>query len=191
MSTVGLKQLPNIITLARIALVPVFILVLVDRHYGWALAVFMIAGISDALDGYLAKRLQVQSQLGAILDPAADKLLLVTAYVMLTILGHIPFWLTLAVASRDVLIVGGYLVYTSHAGPVRMRPSAASKLNTLMQIGLVCLILAKQAAGISLPWLVTGMVYAVLVTTVVSGAHYLWAWMILKEIEPVSRQERS
>jgi cardiolipin synthase len=190
MPTVGLSQLPNLITLSRIALVPVLILALVDRHYGWALAIFMIAGVSDALDGYLAKRLGVQSHFGAVLDPTADKLLLVTAYVMLTILGHIPFWLTLAVASRDVLIVGGYLLYTSHAGPVKMRPSIASKLNTLMQIGLVCLILAKQAAGINLPWLVSAMVYAVLATTVVSGAHYLWSWMVLKEIEPVSRQDR-
>jgi len=190
MPTVGLKQLPNIITLSRIALVPVFILVLVNRHYDWALAIFLVAGASDALDGYLAKRLGVQSRFGAILDPAADKLLLVTAYVMLTILGHIPFWLTLAVASRDVLIVGGYLLYTSHAGPVEMRPSIASKLNTLVQIGLVCLILAKQAAGISVPWLVQIMIYGVLVTTIVSGAHYLWSWMVLKEIEPASRQDR-
>jgi len=190
MPTVGLKQLPNIITLSRIALVPVFILVLVNRHYDWALAIFLVAGASDALDGYLAKRLGVQSRFGAILDPAADKLLLVTAYVMLTIFGHIPFWLTLAVASRDVLIVGGYLLYTSHAGPVEMRPSIASKLNTLVQIGLVCLILAKQAAGISVPWLVQIMIYGVLVTTIVSGAHYLWSWMVLKEIEPASRQDR-
>lgn len=189
MPTVGLNQLPNLITISRIALVPVLILVLVEGQYGWALAVFMIAGISDALDGWLAKRLGVQSHFGAVLDPAADKLLLVTAYVMLTILGHIPFWLTLAVASRDVLIVGGYLLYTSHAGPVKMRPSIASKLNTLTQIGLVGLILAKQAAGIDLPWLVTAMDYAVLVTTIVSGAHYLWSWMVLKQIEPAARQD--
>ncbi len=190
MPTVRLHHLPNLITLSRIALVPVLILTLVDRHYGWAFAVFLIAGVSDALDGWLAKRLGVQTQFGAVLDPAADKLLLVTAYVMLTILGHIPFWLTLTVASRDVLIVGGYLLYTSHAGPVKMRPSIVSKLNTLMQIGLVVLILAKQAAGINLPLLVNIMVYAVLATTIVSGAHYLWAWMVLKEIEPASRQDR-
>jgi len=191
MPVVTLTQLPNLITLSRIALVPVLILVLVDRHYGWALAVFLIAGISDALDGFLAKRLGAQSQIGAILDPAADKLLLVTAYVMLTILGHIPFWLTLAVASRDVLIVGGYLVYTSHAGPVRMRPSLASKLNTLVQIGLVGLILAKQAAGLNAPLVVNIMIYVVLATTVVSGAHYLWTWIVLRQIEPESPRKAS
>jgi len=188
MNRTSLQHLPNLITLARIALVPVLILLLRDQNYAMALAIFMIAGISDALDGYLAKRLQVQSHFGAVLDPIADKLLLVTAYVMLTVLGHIPFWLTLAVASRDVLIVGGYLLYTSHAGPVMMRPSILSKLNTLLQIALVCLILVKQAAGVRWPVLVQLMIYSVLASTILSGLHYLWSWMVLKDIEPASKE---
>jgi len=190
MTLPGLQHLPNLITVSRIALVPVMILLLHDKSYGLALAVFIVAGVSDALDGYLAKRLNVQSRFGAVLDPVADKLLLVTAYVMLTILGHIPFWLTLAVASRDVLIVGGYLLYTSHAGPVKMRPSILSKLNTLLQIALVCVILAKQAAGLHLPWQVNAMIYGVLATTVLSGLHYLWAWTVLRQIEPESRESK-
>jgi cardiolipin synthase (CMP-forming) len=183
MPRAGLSHLPNLITLARIALVPVLILLLKDQEYAAGLLVFVIAGASDALDGYLAKRLKVQSRLGAILDPVADKLLLVSAYVMLAVLGHIPFWLVLVVVFRDLLIVGGYMVYTSHVGPVKMRPSILSKLNTFMQIALVALILAQQVAGLSWP-LAEVMVYVVLVTTVVSGAHYLWSWMIMKEIEP-------
>jgi cardiolipin synthase len=190
MSIIRLHHLPNLITLSRIALVPVLILLLKDQDYGLALAVFVIAGVTDALDGWLAKRLNVQSHFGAVLDPAADKLLLVTAYVMLTILGYIPFWLTLAVVSRDVLIVGGYLLYTSHAGPVRMRPSILSKLNTLLQIALVCFLLIKLAAGLEWPHVVTIMIYAVLISTVASGAHYLWSWMVLKEIEPASTRDR-
>jgi cardiolipin synthase len=190
MSRAGLSHLPNLITLARIALVPVLILLLKDQDYAAALIVFVIAGVSDALDGYLAKRLNVQSRLGAILDPAADKLLLVSAYVMLTVLGHIPFWLVLVVVFRDLLIVGGYLLYTSHAGPVKMRPSILSKLNTLMQIALVAVILAQQAAGWA--WLpAEALVYVVLVTTVVSGAHYLWLWMIVKDIEPAQTPAQS
>jgi cardiolipin synthase len=185
MSIAGLQHLPNLITLARIALVPVLILLLKEHDYAAALAVFVVAGVSDALDGYLAKRLKVQSRLGGVLDPAADKLLLVSAYVMLTILGHIPFWLMLTVAFRDLLIVGGYLLYTSHAGPVRMRPSILSKLNTLMQLTLATAILAEQAAGLVWPALTDLLVAAVLITTVTSGAHYLWAWMIRKDIEPV------
>jgi cardiolipin synthase len=188
MPRVSLSHLPNIITIARIALVPVLILLLKDQDYAAGLIVFVIAGASDALDGYLAKRLNVQSRLGAILDPVADKLLLVSAYVMLAVLGHIPFWLVLVVVFRDLLIVGGYMLYTSHAGPVKMRPSILSKLNTLMQITLVAVILAQQAA--SLAWPLAGvLVYAVLVTTVVSGAHYLWSWLIVKDIEPAQSGE--
>lgn len=183
MPIVSLAHLPNIITIARIALVPVLILLLKDQDYAAGLIVFVIAGASDALDGYLAKRLNVQSRLGAILDPVADKLLLVSAYVMLAVLGHIPFWLVLVVVFRDLLIVGGYMLYTSHAGPVKMRPSILSKLNTLMQITLVAVILAQQAAGLAWP-LAEVLVYVVLATTVVSGAHYLWSWMIMKDIEP-------
>lgn len=190
MTRAALHQLPNIITLARIALVPVLILFLKDREYAAALLVFVVAGASDALDGYLAKRFHLQTRLGAVLDPAADKLLLVSAYVMLAILGHIPFWLLLVVAFRDLLIVGGYLVYTSHAGPVQMRPSILSKLNTLAQIALVALILAKQAIGIDWPLAVNVMIYVVLMTTVVSGAHYLWSWMILKDIKPDETGDR-
>lgn len=190
MSRIRLQHLPNLITLSRIALVPVLILLLNDRNYAASLAVFAIAGVSDALDGFLAKRLDVKSRLGAVLDPAADKLLLVSTYVMLAILGHIPFWLVLVVAFRDLLIVGGYLAYTSHAGPVKMRPSWLSKLNTLAQIALACLILAQEAAGRVWPAAVDALVYAVLATTVASGAHYLWSWIIVKDIEPASPPER-
>jgi len=189
MPRASLSHLPNMITLARIALVPVLILLLKDQDYAAGLIVFVIAGASDALDGYLAKRLNVQSRLGAILDPVADKLLLVSAYVMLTVLGHIPFWLVLVVVFRDLLIVGGYMLYTSHAGPVKMRPSILSKLNTLMQIALATLILAQQAAGLDWPLTIHVLVVAVLITTVVSGAHYLWSWMIMKEIEPAHSGE--
>ena len=185
----GLSHLPNLITLARVALVPVLILLLKEQDYTAALIVFVIAGLSDALDGYLAKRLNVQSRLGAVLDPAADKLLLVSTYVMLTVLGHIPFWLVLVVAFRDLLIVGGYLLYTSHAGPVKMRPSFVSKLNTFLQITLVTVILAQQAAGLA--WLpAEALIYAVLASTVLSGAHYLWLWLIKKDIEAAQSDEK-
>ena len=187
MPRAGLSRLPNLITMARIALVPVLILLLKDQEYAAALIVFVIAGVSDALDGYLAKRLNVQSRLGAILDPVADKLLLVSAYVMLTFLGHIPFWLMLVVAFRDLLIVVGYVAYTSHAGPVKMRPSVLSKLNTVAQIALATLILTQQAVGLDLGLTVDVLVIAVLASTVISGAHYLWLWMIVKDIEPASK----
>ena len=179
----NISQLPNLITLARVALAPALVIVLNDRDYRLALAIFVIAGVSDGLDGFIAKRFNYQSRFGAILDPMADKVLLVSAYVMLTVLQHLPLWLVIVVAFRDLLIVGGYVVYTSLYGPVHMRPSWLSKLNTFMQIALVVIVLTEQAIGVSYPGVIAAFVYAVLITTVGSGIHYLWAWGIMKDIE--------
>jgi cardiolipin synthase (CMP-forming) len=181
-----LAQLPNAITLSRIALVPVMIVALNNHDYRLALVLFVVAGLSDGLDGFLAKRFHLQSRLGGILDPAADKILLVSAYVMLTVLGHIPFWLMLTVAFRDLLIVGGYVVYTAHSGPVQMRPSALSKLNTVVQLTLVALILAQQSLGFTAPFAVETLIGLVAVTTLASGAHYLWTWGVMHDIEPAA-----
>jgi cardiolipin synthase len=184
------SQLPNLITLSRLALAPAFVLVLNDANYVAAFLLFVVAGLSDGLDGLIAKRFHYESRLGAILDPAADKILLVSAYVMLTVLGHVPVWLVIVVAFRDLLIVGGYLLYTSMYGPVHMRPSALSKLNTFMQIALVVTVLLEQATGSHYPMAIRALVYAVFVTTVASGVHYLWAWGVMKEIEPARRAKR-
>ncbi len=181
----NISHLPNLITASRIALAPVLILLLKEQHYAASLGVFFIAGISDGLDGFIAKRFNFVSRLGSILDPLADKILLVSAYVMLTILEILPFWLMLTVAFRDLLIIGGYLVYTSMVGPVQMRPSWLSKFNTLMQIMLVIIVLVQQALGLVYPPLVSLLIYAVLLTTVASGLHYLWIWTVMKEVEPL------
>jgi len=187
---VNISQLPNLITLSRLALTPVLILMLNDRDYVSALAIFVFAGLSDGLDGFIAKRYDCATRLGSILDPLADKILLVSTYVMLTVLGHLPFWLMLVVGFRDLLIVGGYLVYTSMYGPVQMHPSALSKLNTVTQILLVAAVLVEQAAALFYPGAVTALVYAVLVTTVASGGHYVWTWGVMKEIAPARAGKR-
>jgi cardiolipin synthase len=179
-------QLPNLITLARIALAPVLILFLKDADYASALIVIVIAGVTDGLDGLIAKRFNAVTRLGGVLDPLADKILLVSAFVMLTILEQIPFWLMLTVVFRDFLIVGGYLAYTSLVGPVHMRPSYLSKVNTFMQILLVVVLLTVRAGA--LPWddLVTALTWVVLGTTVASGVHYLWIWIVMKDIEVIN-----
>jgi len=184
------SQLPNLITIARIALALVFVLLLYDGDYLPALVVFAVAGFSDGLDGFIAKRFHYETRLGAILDPAADKLLLVSAYVVLTVLEHLPVWLMIVVAFRDLLIIGGYVVYTSMYGAVQMHPSAISKFNTFMQIALVVVVLLEQAIGASYPGLIQLLVYVVLITTVASGGHYLWTWGIMKDIEPVRGSSR-
>jgi len=183
-----MSYLPNIITLFRIAMVPVLILLLKDERFGYALFVFFLAGVSDGLDGYIAKRFGFVSQLGAVMDPLADKLLLVSSYVMLTVLGEIPFWLLLCVAFRDLLIVGGYLVYVSLHRAVQMRPSYLSKFNTFMQISLVVVILAQHALDLGIDLVVIGLIAIVALTTVASGAHYLWVWVVRREIEEVAKK---
>ena len=171
---IKLYHLPNAITLLRIALVPVFILVLEAQDYVLALIIFIVAGLTDGLDGFIAKRYNLATRLGAILDPMADKILLVSAYVMLAVLDHLPFWLVLTVGFRDLLIIGGYLIYTSLVGEVDVRPTYLSKFNTVLQIALVIIILVQQAALLPLKPIVDYGIYAVLVTTVASGLHYLW-----------------
>jgi cardiolipin synthase (CMP-forming) len=170
-----LQYVPNAITVVRIALVPVFILALNDRDYSTALIVFAVAGVSDSLDGFIAKHFNLATRVGAILDPVADKLLLVSAYIMLAVVGHLPLWLVLTVGFRDLMIVGGYLVYSS-IGPVPMRPTALSKFNTFMQITLVVVVLTQQAGLLPLASLDWYLMYVVFATTVSSGLHYIWIW---------------
>jgi cardiolipin synthase len=182
-----MKHVPNIITILRLMLVPVFIVALKSGEYDLAFWLFLVAGLSDGVDGYLARRYHLESHLGGILDPLADKVLMVSTYVMLTVLGHLPLWLLLVVVFRDFLIMGGYLMYTAQHGAVHMSASLASKLNTAMQLGLVVVVLANLAGILVVPLLVDLLMYSVLVTTVVSGAHYYWLWIIKSGVQPARK----
>ncbi|MCG6975742.1 MAG: CDP-diacylglycerol--glycerol-3-phosphate 3-phosphatidyltransferase [Acidiferrobacterales bacterium] len=184
--TMSFAQVPNIITIARLVMVPLLILLLKQQDYQAALILFVVAGLSDGLDGFIARRWHLESHLGGVLDPLADKLLMLSAYVSLALLGHIPFWLLLVVISRDFLIVAGYLIVTSQSGAVKMEASYFSKFNTAAQIALVAIVLAEQAAVLRVPLLSELMIYTVLVTTLVSGAHYYWSWIVKKRIEPLN-----
>lgn len=184
--TMRFTQLPNIITISRLAMVPLLILMLKEQAYPAALALFVIAGLSDGLDGFLARRFNLKSHLGGILDPLADKVLMASTYITLTVLQHIPFWLLLVVVSRDFLIIGGYLAVTSQTGAVKMKSSVFSKINTVMQIALVLAILLEQASVFQLPLLVDLLIYIVLITTLTSGAHYYWVYIVKKGVEPIT-----
>ncbi|MDX5298736.1 MAG: CDP-alcohol phosphatidyltransferase family protein [Gammaproteobacteria bacterium] len=172
----GWHQIPNILTLLRIVLVVPFALCLVDARYELALLVFLVAGASDGLDGYLARRFDWRTRFGAIADPLADKLLLVTAYVMLTLTQVLPAWLLWIVMGRDVFIVGGALAYHYLIGVYTMQPSMLGKLNTLVQILFALLVLVHLAGWLSLaPALVWGAP-VVGALAVLSGSHYAWVW---------------
>lgn len=170
------RDIPNLITFARLLLVPPIILYLLRDEYGLALVLFVVAGLSDALDGFLAKHFGWTSRLGGLLDPIADKLLLVSCYLALTWQGLIPVWLTAVVIGRDVLIIAGATVYHMLVDRLEAAPSVISKLNTLSQLLLVVAVLFHYGARI-LPaeWLVI-LMYSVLATTLLSGADYIWTW---------------
>ena len=137
------NSIPNIITLGRILLVPIIIWAIASEQMALAFAVFVVAGVSDAVDGFLAKRFNMTSELGALLDPLADKALLVSIYIALGIWSAIPRWLVILVVSRDFMIVAAVIVSWLFDRPVAMKPSMVSKLNTVAQVALAALVLAS------------------------------------------------
>lgn len=170
-------SIPNIITLGRILLVPVVVWAIASNQMQIACAVFVIAGISDAVDGFLAKRFNMASELGALLDPLADKALLVSIYVSLGIWGAVPRWLVILVVSRDIMIVGAVIVSWLFGKPIPMKPLMVSKLNTVAQVSFAALVLAALGFGFSSwPYDLVLMGF-VTVLTLVSVAFYLVEWM--------------
>lgn len=169
-------NLPNVITLARLLSVPLTIWLLFEERYAAAFWLFVAAGLSDALDGYIAKRFNRRTRLGALLDPAADKLLLAGVSVTLGIAGQLPAWLVILIVLRDFLIVLGFGLIQMTAAPKNFGPIFISKINTLVQLALVTFVLARSALGIE-PGIVTMLlVLAAAVTTVLSGLSYLVRW---------------
>jgi cardiolipin synthase (CMP-forming) len=184
----------NQVTLLRMVLIPAFVLLVVYGQLGWALFVFAAAGITDALDGLIARLAGQRTQLGAWLDPAADKLLLVTTFVVLTLPGlglanQLPLWLTVLIISRDVLIVLAVAIVTLAIGPRTFRPSIFGKIATATYIVTAAVaILFNYLRRHS--WVVDVWVYASLVVTLVSGLHYIWhAARIINETEGVDDRE--
>ncbi len=171
-----LSDLPNIISVVRlITVIPVVYLLLI-HEFGWALLLFAAAGISDGLDGFLAKQFGWQSRLGGILDPLADKVLLVSCFLVLGAMGLIPLWLVLASVFRDLVIVSGALLYNFRVEEVDAAPTWVSKLNTVLQILLVVLVIT-DAGLVALPDpLIPILIWACLGTVVVSGVNYVWVW---------------
>jgi cardiolipin synthase (CMP-forming) len=167
------RHLPNIICVLRIALVWPIAAALADREYLIALALFIVAGLSDGVDGFLAKRFNWTSDLGKFLDPLADKLLLVTVYVEAAWLNLTPWWLTAAVVARDVLIGLGAMVFRVWFGPLRGRPTLSSKINTLMQLLYLAVLLVYAAMGFPPREVLDALAILVFITTVFSGLNYM------------------
>jgi cardiolipin synthase len=172
----SLKFLPNAICIARMALVVPLVGAILDGRYSAALVLLVIAGLSDGLDGFLAKRFGWQTRLGSLLDPAADKLLLVATFAALSYAGQVPLALTLVVIGRDAVIVAGAVTYQVLIAPVSGEPALVSKLNTACQLGMLFFTLTHAAfAWPPRPALVV-LGAAVVVTSVVSGLNYVLRW---------------
>jgi cardiolipin synthase len=169
----ALRHLPNLICLGRIVLIWPILAALSAQAYGWAAVCFAIAGVSDLLDGGLAKRFGWTSELGKWLDPIADKCLLVTVFVVAAWAGLVPRWLTAVVVARDVMIALGALTYLAWLGPLEGRPTFASKLNTLVQLAYLLGVLMYKAIGFPPVALLLLGVWVTLATSVVSGLGYV------------------
>jgi cardiolipin synthase len=173
----ALRHLPNLLSLLRMGLTVPLAWWIGDGRYDAALALALVAGFSDALDGFLAKRFHWQSWLGGVLDPLADKLMLVASFVSLALVGALPWWLAAVVVGRDVLIVAGAVIYHYFIGRVSAEPSRLSKFNTCAQIVLVLTVLLHLSRYAEWPaWLITGLIWLVAVATSASGIDYVWRW---------------
>ncbi len=170
-------SIPNIITLGRILLVPVIVWAIASNQMAIAFAVFIVAGVSDAVDGFLAKRFNMASELGALLDPIADKALLVSIYIALGTWGAVPRWIVILVVSRDIMIVAAVIVSWLVGKPIPMKPLMVSKLNTVAQVAFAALVLGSLGFGFNpMPYDLILMGF-VTVFTLVSVSLYLVEWV--------------
>lgn len=171
------RHLPNALTIARMALVLPLAWLMLDARYGAALLVAAIAGLTDALDGFLAKRCGWRSWLGGILDPLADKFMLIVCFITLGLIGAHPAWLTVLVVGRDVVIVAGAVAYHSLIGRIDAQPTLVSKLTTFVQILYVLAQLVHLTEPLELPsWVPPVLIWVVAICTLVSGVQYVAVW---------------
>ncbi len=171
-----LRDLPNIISFVRLLAIMPVIYLLLEREFGWALLLFIAAGLSDGLDGFLAKQFGWQSRLGGILDPLADKTLLVACFLVLGAMSLIPVWLVVVAITRDLLIVGGAILYHYGIEELDAAPTLMSKLNTLLQILLLVVVITDAGPMPLSDSLIDALVWACLATILISGIQYVWIW---------------
>jgi cardiolipin synthase (CMP-forming) len=170
-------SIPNLITLGRILLVPVVVWSIISGEMLASFSLFLVAGISDGVDGFLAKRFHMASELGAYLDPLADKALLVSIYVALGVSRELPISLVILVVSRDIMIISGFMLAWLVNRPMPVRPHPVSKLNTAAQILLATLVLAEKGFGFSIGWLEATGIVLVAALTLLSIGFYLAEWL--------------
>ncbi len=179
MSQVFWLNIPNMITLGRIIAVPFMIWLVLIHKLDWAFWVFVCAGLSDGLDGYLAKKLNAFTEVGAFLDPIADKLMLVSVFVILGVQDFLPLWLVIMVVFRDLAIVVGAFLIEVMTHKLEMAPNLSSKINTTVQIVLASSVLGVHGLQVDgMDMFVQTLIFTTAITTLLSGAIYLYQWGI-------------
>jgi cardiolipin synthase (CMP-forming) len=169
-------NIPNVITLGRLIAVPILIWLISDGNNQSAFWVFVVAGLSDAVDGFIAKRFNAETLLGKFMDPLADKALLVSVYIALGNEGHLASWLVIMVVFRDLMIIGGALLFQTLTQSLTMEPLLISKINTTAQIFLAALVLCDLGYNLGLYQLADVLSYGVALTTAWSGVAYIVIW---------------
>jgi cardiolipin synthase len=169
--------IPNLITVFRLVLVPLVVLAILQGAWIAAFAMFVIAGVSDGVDGYIARRFDQRSEFGAMIDPLADKALLISLFVTLAWVGQIPTWIAVLVVFRDAMILMAFIVAAQLTRPMEVKPLLISKANTALQIAYVALVLGLLAFGIAAPLVVAVTMWTVAALTVVTAGAYLVIWL--------------
>ena len=189
-------NVPNLLTLLRLLAIPLFLILLEDFRYAEALGVFIAAGVTDALDGAIARITHTKTTLGAYLDPAADKLLLISAFIALGFMHEVPRWLTVVVLSRDVVIVLGYfLLFVMTQRTMEIQPAVAGKLSTFLQLCSVTFVLVTLVRpGLSTPAIESALFYVTGIVTASAGLQYMYrglAWLQRHDVQAAAAAEAS
>lgn len=177
-SSLIIKQIPNLLTTLRLFLIIPISLLLLNQNYSWAVSLFLVAAISDGLDGFLAKKMNSVSTFGLIMDPIADKFLLVSIYIVLTYLGQIPVWLCVLIVVRDLSIIAAVTGYFFVGGSKIIKPSLVSKANTFIQFILILYLIVTSHFDFNSP-IETILIGLVATTTIISGFDYAIRWIRL------------
>ena len=173
-------NIPNALSFARLVATPLIGWLIATRHMEAAFYVFILAGVTDALDGYLARRLNLQTDMGRIIDPLADKALLVTTYIMLGVIHYLPTWIVILVVGRDFLIVLAYGISNLFGVRIKPEPVILSKLNTTLQIALVAFVLLQSGYELAMGGFIELLLYATALTTILSWLQYLTLWLVTR-----------
>lgn len=175
----GLSWIPNAITVVRLLMAAPLSWAILANEPRLSITLVVVAGLSDALDGLLARRFGWRSRLGGLLDPAADKVMLLACYVALAVSDGAPNWIAWLVVGRDLLIVAGAVAYNAFVGRLEAQPSLLSKATTCLQIALVVALLAERLPSVAMPpWLHAGLLWSTAAATLASGLHYVVVWTI-------------